>query len=343
MPIGSVEKDLPRGPLTRRDVVGCLGGAAVAWPLAARAQQADRVRRIGVLQGLAASDPEWSRRFGAFKRRLQELGWTEGRSVAFEFRFADGKPERLPTLAAELVQANVDVILTNAAQPIEAARKATSSVPIVMASVGDALGAGYVASLARPGGNVTGLTLVATDQSAKRLQLVKEIVPNLVRVAVFWNANASGHRLQMQEMERATPELGIALQSLPVRGADEIDAGLQAAVQAKAQAIVTMDDPVVQSQRARIVAFAMRHHLPVMGEFRPATEAGALISYGPNQVELWGRAAAYVDKILKGAKPADLPVEQPTKFELVINLKTAKTIGIEIPTSILLRADEMIE
>jgi putative ABC transport system substrate-binding protein len=328
--------------MRRREFITLLGGAA-AWPLAARAQQADRVRRIGVLQGLAESDPEWPRRFGAFKQRLQELGWTEGRSVSFEFRFADGKPERLPALAAELVQAHVDVILTNAAQPIEAARNATSIIPIVMASVGDALGAGYVASLARPGGNVTGLTLVATDQSAKRLQLLKEIVPNLVRVAVFWNGNASGHRLQLQEMERATPELGIALQSLPIRSADEIDAGLQAAVQANAQAIVTMDDPVVQSQRARIVAFAMRQRLPVMSEFRPATEAGALMSYGPNQVELWGRAAAYVDKILKGAKPANLPVEQPIKFELVINLKTAKTIGIEIPTSILLRADEVIE
>jgi putative ABC transport system substrate-binding protein len=329
--------------MRRREFVTLLGGAAIAWPLAARAQQPERMRRIGVLQGLAESDPEWPRRFGAFKQRLQELGWNEGRSVAFEFRFADEKPERLPALAAELVQANIDVILTNAAQPIEAARKATSTVPIVMASVGDALGAGYVASLARPGGNVTGLTLVATDQSAKRLQLVKEIVPNLVRVAVLWNGNASGHRLQLQEMERANPGLGIVLQSLPIRNVDEIDAGLQAAVQANAQAIVTMDDPVVQSQRERIVAFAMRQRLPVMSEFRPATEAGALMSYGPNQIDLWRRAADYVDKILKGAKPADIPVEQPTKFELVINLKTAKALGITIQPGVLAIADEVIE
>jgi putative tryptophan/tyrosine transport system substrate-binding protein len=233
--------------MKRREFITLIGGAAVAWPLAARAQQADRVRRVGVLQGLAEADPEWPRRFGAFKHRLQELGWTEGRNVAFEFRFAGGKPERLPRLAADLVQANVEVILTNAAQPIEAARKATSTIPIVMASVGDALGAGYVASLARPGGNVTGLTLVATDQSAKRLQLLKEIIPNLVRMAVLWNGNASGHRLQLQEMERATPALGIVLQSFPIRNADDIDAGLQAAVHAKAQAIVTMDDPVVRS------------------------------------------------------------------------------------------------
>jgi putative ABC transport system substrate-binding protein len=329
--------------MRRREFTTLLCGAAATWPLVVRAEQSDRLRRVGVLQGLAESDPEWPRRFGAFKQRLQELGWTEGRNVAFEFRFAGGKPERLPGLAADLVQAGVDVILTNAAQPIEAARKATSTVPIVMASVGDALGAGYVASLARPGGNVTGLTLVATDQSAKRLQLVKEIVPNLVRVAVLWNGDASGHRLQLQEMERATPALGIVLQSLPIRNANEIDASLQAAVQAKAQAIVTMDDPVVQSQRGRIVAFAMRQRLPVMSEFRPATEAGALMSYGPNQVELWRRSAAYVDKILKGANPADLPVEQPTKFELVINLKTAKALGITIPPSALAIADDVIE
>jgi ABC-type uncharacterized transport system substrate-binding protein len=332
-------------PMRRREFIASIGGAAtsIAWPRAARAQQGERIRRIGALQGLAESDPEWPRRFGAFKQRLQELGWNEGRNVAFEFRFADGKPERLPALAAELVQANVDVIITNAAQPIEAARQATSTIPIVMASVGDALGAGYVASLARPGGNVTGLTLVATDQSAKRLQLVKEIVPNLVRVAVLWNSNASGHRLQLQEMERATPGLGIMLQSLAIRNADEIDAGLQAAMQANAQAIVTMDDPVVQSQRGRIVTFAMRQRLPVMSEFRPGTEAGALMSYGPNQIDLWRRAAAYVDKILKGAKPADIPVEQPTKFELVINLKSAKALGITIPPSLLSVADEVIE
>jgi putative tryptophan/tyrosine transport system substrate-binding protein len=328
--------------LRRRSFLVLVAGAA-AWPLAARAQQGERMRRIGVLQGLSESDPEWSRRFGAFKQRLQELGWTEGRNVAFEFRFAGGKPERLPALAAELVHSAVDVILTNAAQPVEAARKATSTIPIVMASVGDALGAGYVASLARPGGNVTGLTLVATDQSAKRLQLVKEIVPNLVRVALLWNANASGHRLQLQEMERATPALGIVLQSFPIRTADDVQGSLQAAVQANAQAIVTMDDPVLQSQRARIVAFAMAQRLPVMSEFRPATEAGTLMSYGPNQVDLWRRSAAYVDKILRGASPADLPVEQPTKFELVVNLKTAKALGIAMPPSVLAVADEVIE
>jgi putative ABC transport system substrate-binding protein len=325
----------------RREFIALLGGAA-SLPLAARAQ-GDRGRRVGLLQGLAASDPEWKRRFGAFKQGLQELGWSEGRNVTFEVRFADARPERLPVLASELVEANVDVIVTNAAQPIEAARTATSTIPIVMASVGDALGAGYITSLARPGGNLTGLTLFSTDQSAKRLQLLKDIVPNLTRVAVLWNGNASGHRLQLQEMELAGPGLGIALQSFPIRGADQIDMNLRAAIRANAQAIVTMDDPLIQSQRARIVGFAMQERMPVMGEFKAVPEAGGLASYGPNQIDMWRRAALYVDKIFKGAKPADLPVEQPTKFEFVINLKTAKALGLEIPPTLLALADEVIE
>jgi putative ABC transport system substrate-binding protein len=329
--------------MNRRAFMALLSAAAAAWPLAARAQQRERVRRVGLLQGLAADDPEWQRRFGSFKRSLQDLGWTEGQNVTFEARFADAKPERLPVLAAELVRANVDVIVTNAAQPIEAARKATSTIPIVMASVGDAVAAGYVASLARPGGNVTGLTLVATDQSAKRLQLLKEIVPNLVRVAVVWNGNASGHRLQLREMELVAPGLGLTLQSLPLRSGEDIDAALQAAARANAQALFTMDDPLVLSQRARIVEFAMRQRLPVMGEFRSVPEAGGLASYGPNLLDNWRRAALYVDKIFRGAKPADLPVEQPTKFELVINLKTAAAHGLTLAPGVLAIADEVIE
>jgi ABC-type uncharacterized transport system substrate-binding protein len=317
--------------------------AALAWPLAARAQQSERVRRVGLLQGLAADDPEWQRRFGAFKAGLQDLGWSDGQNITFEGRFADGKPERLGALAAELVAANVDVIVTNAAQPIEAARKATSTIPIVMTSVGDAVAAGYVASLARPGANVTGLTLVATDQSAKRLQLLKEMVPNLVRVALFWNADASGHRLQLQEMELAAPGLGMTLQSLPLRSGEDIDAALQAAKRENAQAFFTMDDPLVQSQRARIVAFALRQRLPVMGEFKSIPDAGGLASYGPNLLDNWRRAALYVDKIFRGAKPADLPVEQPTKFELVINLKTAAALGLTLAPGVLAIADEVIE
>jgi putative ABC transport system substrate-binding protein len=261
--------------MQRRDFIALISGV-IAWPLAVHAQQLDqRMRRIGVLQGLTASDPEWQRRLAAFKQSLQELGWSEGRNVTFEYRYADEKPDRLPTLAAELAQANVDVIVTNAAQPVEAARKATSIIPIVMASVGDAVGAGYVASLARPGGNVTGSTLVSTEQSAKRLQIIKEFSPSLVRVAVLWNGNASGHRRQLKEMELSAPALGIIIQSIPVQNAGDFDAGFRAAEQGNAQGIVTMDDPLIQSQRARIVEFATRQRGPLMAEFRPITDAGA--------------------------------------------------------------------
>ena len=343
--VGATASDFPTvqsRSIGRRGFISLLATAAI-WSCAARAQQAERVRRVGLLQGLPESDPEWQRRFGAFRQSLQDLGWSEGRNITFEARFADGKPERLPALAIELVAANVDVIVTNAAQAIEAARKATSTIPIIMASVGDAVAAGYVASLARPGGNVTGLTLVATDQSAKRLQLLKEIVPNLVRVALVWNGNASGHRLQLREMELMAPGLGMTLQSLPLRSGDDLDAALQAATRANAQALFTMDDPLVLSQRARIVEFAMRQRLPVMGEFRSVPEAGGLASYGPNLLDNWRRAALYVDKIFRGAKPADLPVEQPTKFELVINLKTAAALGLTLAPGVLAIADEVIE
>ena len=316
---------------------------AVAIPKIARSQQSERVRRIGMLQGLAASDPEWLPRFAAFRQRLQELGWIEGQNIVFEFRHADGQLERLPALAAQLVQANVDVIVTNAAEPVAVARKATQTIPIVMASVGDAIGSGFIDSLARPGGNTTGLTLVATVQSAKRLELIREIVPRLTRAAVFWNGNAIGHQLAMKEMEQAAAVLGIELLSLPIRNANDVDTNFIRLASSDVQAIVTLDDPLVQSNRARIAELAIQLHLPVMGEFKAMPSAGALVSYGPDQVDMWRRASAYVDKIFKGAKPADLPVEQPTKFELVINLKTAKALGIDVPPKLLFTADEVIE
>ena len=328
--------------MRRREFIALISGTA-AWPLHAVAQQSERVRRIGMLQGLAASDPEWLPRFAAFRQRLQELGWIEGQNIVFEFRHADGQLERLPVLADQLVQANVDVIVTNAAEPVAVARKATQTIPIVMASVGDAIGSGFIDSLARPGGNTTGLTLVATVQSAKRLELIREFVPRLTRAAVFWNGNAIGHQLAMKEMERAAAVLGIELLSLPIRNANDVDANFIRMASSDVQAIVTLDDPLVQSNRARIAELAIQRHLPAMGEFKAMPSAGALVSYGPDQVDMWRRASAYVDKILKGAKPADLPVEQPTKFELVINLKTAKALGIDVPPKLLFTADEVIE
>jgi len=327
--------------MRRREFIGLVGVAA-AWPLLAFAQP-DRLRRIGVLMPLGESDPETQRRIATLSQTLRQIGWVEGQSITFEKRFADGKPEQLRALAASLVGANVDVIVTQSSESIEALRMATTSIPIVMAAVGDAVGAGYVASLARPGGNITGLTLVATDQSAKRLQLIKELSPTIVRIALLSNANAAGHRLQLKEMEPAAATLGLVLQSLAVQNAGDIDAALRTATKAKAHAIVTMDDPMIQSQRVRIAEFGLRQHLPVMGEFRSMTEAGAVMSYGPNTVDLWRQAANFVDKILKGAKPADLPVEQPTKFELVINLKTAKELGLTVPPTLMTRADEVIE
>jgi ABC-type uncharacterized transport system substrate-binding protein len=329
--------------MRRRELITFLGGVAVAWPLSVWAQQPDRVRRIGVLMGLAPSDPEYQRRIGELKQGLANLGWVEGRNIFFEFRYPEGKPDSLATLAAELVGANVDVIVTSGTEPTQAARNATNTIPIVMAQIGDAVGAGLVVSLARPGGNVTGLTLVATEQSTKRLELIKEVLPDVVRAAVIWNGSNASHRLQLMEMEPAAPMLGLQLQSLPARSAGEIETSIAAAAHGRAELIITMDDLLILFNRPRIVELAMRQKIPVVGEFRALADAGALLSYAPYTPAMWRRAANYIDKIFKGAKPADLPVEQPIKFELVVNLKTAKALGLKIPGSFLLRADEVIE
>jgi putative ABC transport system substrate-binding protein len=301
------------------------------------------MRKIGILGPLRESDAETGRRLAALSQGLRELGWAEGHNITFEKRFSDGNPQRLPALATELVKAGVDVIVTNGSEPVEALRSATSTIPIVMASVGDAVGAGYVSSLAHPGGNITGMTLVATDQGAKRLQLIKELSPAIARVAGLSNADSAGHRLQLKEMESAAAKLGVTLQSLAVHDASDIEAAFRTAVEANTQAIVTMDDPLIQSQRQQVVEFGLRQRVPVMGEFRPTTDAGAVMSYGPNQIDMWRRAAVFVDKILKGANPADLPIERPTKFQLVINLKSAKAIGLPVPATLLVAADEIIE
>jgi putative ABC transport system substrate-binding protein len=328
--------------MRRREFLSCLGVVA-GWPVTARGQQPVAMRRIGVLQGLAAGDPEWQPRLAAFRQRLQELGWIEGRDFAFEFRYADGQFERLKSLAADLVRTNVDIIVTNAAEPVAAARAATLSIPIVMASVGDAIGSGFIKSLAQPGGNTTGLTLVATVQSAKRLELLKEFVPHLVRVAVIWNGNAIGHQLAVKEIEQAATMLKLELQSLPIRNSADVDLVFRSLVQANTQAVISLDDPLVQSNRTRIAELALQNRLPIIGEFKAMPGAGGLVSYGPDQVDMWRRAAVYVDKVLKGANPGDLPVEQPVKFELVINLKTAKALGVAVPPKLLFTADEVIE
>jgi putative ABC transport system substrate-binding protein len=330
--------------MKRREFITLLGGAAAAWPIAARGQQGERMRRIGVLQGLAPTDPEYLRRVGAFRTSLQKLGWREGRNIVLQIYHPEGRPESLPAFATELVRDDVDVIVTAGGEAVQAAQRATRTIPIVMATVGDAVGAGIVASLARPGGNVTGMTLVATEMGTKRLEILKEIVPNLARVAAIWNGANSGHRLQMAATESAAQILGIQVLSLPLRTSDDIEKSVMAAVQAQSDALMTMDDQIlVQFNRTRIIDLAMRQRLPTMGEFRPLAEAGALLSYSPSPAAMWAHAGTYVDKILKGAKAAELPVEQPTKFELIIDLKTAKALGLVIPESFLLRADEVIE
>jgi putative tryptophan/tyrosine transport system substrate-binding protein len=326
--------------MRRREFLILLGGTST-WPLVARAQRL-RVRRIGVLWGSSAIDPELRHRVEAFKLALRDLGWAES-EITFEVRSAEGKLDRLPELAAELVNAKVDVIVTNGTEPALAARQATGKIPIVMAVIGDAVGVGLASSLARPGGNVTGLTLVATDQGTKRLELIKDALPNLVRAAVFSNPHNASILLQLKNMQIAASTLGLQLQPLPIGDSSELEAAFDAALRADAQAIITLEEPLILFLRQRIIELAMRHKVPVMGEFSPMTAAGALMSYSANLIDMWRSAARYVDKILKGANPADLPIEQPTKFELVINVKTAKALGIKLPLSLLATADEVIE
>ena len=330
------------GGIMKRRKFLALVGLAPTLLSPAFSQSAKRFR-IGILVGTSESDPEARNRITGFVLALRDLGWIDGLNIEVIKRFARGRPETLPSLALELVDSHVDVIVTEAAQPTDAARKATSKIPIVMSYIGDALASGYVASLSRPGGNVTGQTLVATDQAAKRLELISRFLPGVKRIAVFSNANASGHKMQRKEMSAAAPALNIELDLYSMTAAGEIETSLQSAIQNHAQAIITMEDPMVESARKRIVSTAMANGIPVMGEFRPMTETGGLMNYGPNQIRMWERSAVFVDKILKGADPANLPIEQPVKFELVVNLKTAKTLNLEVPHALLVGADEIIE
>jgi len=274
---------------------------------------------------------------------LRELGWIEGKNVTFEHRFAENRLERLPELAAELVRLNVDVIVAVGTLGPLAAKRATTTIPIVMLSAGDPLGTGLVDSLARPGGNVTGMSLMVPDLGGKRLELLKELLPRLSRVAVFWNAANPYPAIVFKETQAAGRTLGIEVHSLEVRGPDDLDGAFAAARQQHPDALISVEDPLIFTYRKRIADFAVAEQLPSLHGFSEEVKAGALIFYGANQPDLIRRAAGYVDKILKGAKPADLPVQQPTTFELVINLKTARALGLEVPPTLLARADEVIE
>jgi len=308
-------------------------------PLAAHAQQPKNVPRIGLL--ITTSRAAESTNIEAFHRGLQALGYVEGQNIIMEYRYADGKLDQLPQFAAELVRLNVAVIVTTGSQPTRAAQQATQTIPIVMTVVGDPIETGFVASLAQPGGNITGLIQMSGQLNGKRLELLKEAVPELARVAVFDDGTLKAE--QLHETQLASQALGITLQFLEVRDPNpDLDGAFSTATRQRADALLILPGPVLNLHRKRVVDLAAQSRLPAMYFTRAFVEDGGLMSYGPSQPDNWRRAATYVDKILKGTKPADLPVEQPTKFELVINLKTAQALGLTIPPSILFQADEVI-
>ena len=323
--------------VTRREFVAALGSAA-AWPLVARAQQAGIGHRVGYLN--PGSEHPLDK---AFFAALGELGWVEGKNVVFERRYAENRLDRLPVLAADLVSLKVDVIAAAGTLGPLAAKQATSTIPIVMAAAGDPLGSGLVASLARPGGNVTGMSLMLPDLGGKQLELLKEVLPRLARVAVLWNAANPYPAVVFKETQAASRTLGIEIQSLEVRAPDDLNGAFEAARLQRPDALIAVGDPLTINNGKRVADFTITQRLPSLYGVREFPAAGGLMSYGPSLVDVVRRAAGYVDEILKGVKPADLPVQQPSKFDLVINLKTAKALGVTIPDSILARANEVIE
>ena len=324
--------------MRRREFITLLG-AAVAWPLATRAQQPGKVPRIGYL-----SPTRIPPRDDAFRQRLQELGYVEGQTIVIEYRFADGKFDRLPGLAEELVRLEVDVIVSVVTQASLAARHATKTIPIVVVAVSDPLGSGLVASLARPDANVTGTSAMSSEVVGKSLELLKQVAPTASRVAVIWNPDNAIFQSQMlRETQLAAGRLGIELRTFAARGPDELEAAFAGLTNVQAGALMMMMDPVYTPHAGRITDLANKRRLPAMYGLREYAAAGGLMAYGPNFADLYRRAADYVDKLLKGAKPADLPIKQPTKFDFVINLRTAKALGLTISPQLLARADEVIE
>jgi putative ABC transport system substrate-binding protein len=324
--------------MRRRDVIALAGGAA-AWPLSAWAQQA-KLPTIGFLGASTAALA--SERVTAFEHRLRELDWIVGRNLVIEYRWAEGQFKRSPDIIAEFVRLKVDVIVTHATANIIAAKKATTDIPIVFAVAADPVGTGLVASLARPAGNVTGLSIQATDLAGKRLGLLREILPGLTRLAILVNAGNPASVLERHEVEAAVRKLGLSAEPAEIQRADDIAIAFEE-MKHRAEAVYVCADPLVNTNRTRISTLALNAHLPMMLDNREFVAAGGLISYGPNIPDLFRRAADYVDKILKGEKPANLPVEQPTKFDMIINLTTARALGLAVPPLLLARADEVIE
>jgi putative tryptophan/tyrosine transport system substrate-binding protein len=326
--------------MRRRDFIRVIAGLGVAWPLAIRAQTpAGKIYRLGILQPAKPPEPL----VDALIERLKELGYREGRNIVYEYRWAEGKLDRFPELAKQLVDLKVDVITVFTTPGAIAAKNATKTIPIVFGGVGDPVGAGVVPSLSHPGGNITGISILATELSAKRLEILKEIVPNAAPVAMFWNDTNPGMVLRAREAENAADKLKLNLQSIGVHDLISFDVAFGKINDNQFNALLTLVDPFTREHRQRIVDFAARRRLPAIYESREFVDAGGLVSYGPSLPAVQRRVADYLNMIFKGSKPSDLPVEQPTKFELVINLKTARELGLTIPPTVLERADELID
>jgi putative ABC transport system substrate-binding protein len=325
--------------MRRREFITLVGGAAAAWPLSARAQQ-PKMPTIGFLGANSASaQTQWT---AAFVQRLRELGWIEGRTVSIEYRWAEGRSDRYTEIAAEFVRLKVNVIATAGNEAAIAAKQVTSVIPIIFAVAGDPVGTGLVASLARPGGNVTGLSLQFTDLAGKRLELFREVVPGLRRLAIMANISSHAAVLEMHEVQTTARTLGLEILTVEIRRAEDIAPPFEM-LKSRADALYVCGDPLLNTNRIPLNTLAAAARLPTMEPFREHVEAGSLISYGANFPDLFRRAGDYVDKILRGAKAGDIPVEQPTKFDLVINLTTAKALGLTVPPTLLARADEVIE
>jgi putative ABC transport system substrate-binding protein len=325
--------------MRRREFITFIGGAAVVWPLVVRAQQGTKLPTIGYL-GSARLATE-SERIAAFVQRLHDLGWIEGRTTVIDYRWAEGRTERYAEIAAEFVRLKVDVIVT-VGGAVAAAKQATATIPIVFAYAGDPVGSGMVASLAKPGGNVTGLSVQSTDLAGKRLEILREIFPDVRRLAIIGNVEYAATVLEMGEAQVAARTLGLEVVKSEIRRAEDIAPAFEA-LKGAAEALYVCPDATMNANHARVNTLALGARLPTMHGVREYVEAGGLMSYGPSLPDLYRRAAEYVDKILRGAKPADLPVEQPTKFDLIINLVTARALGIDVPATLLARADEVIE
>jgi ABC-type uncharacterized transport system substrate-binding protein len=325
--------------MRRRDFVKAIAGSATAWPLAARAQQPGKLPIIGYLgTATTSTQGQW---VAALVQRLRELGWIEGRTVAIEYRWAEGRPERFAEIAAEFVRLKVDVIVT-VGGAVLAAKQATSVIPIVFAAASDPVGSGLAASLERPGGNITGLSIQAPDLAGKRLQLLHEVVQDLRRLAILVNVDYSAAVQEMGEAQVAAGKLGLEVTTLEIRRAEDIAPAFET-LRSRAEALYVTADPLLNTYRIRIITLANIGRLPMISAFREFVESGGLMSYGPNNQDLFRRAGDYVDKILRGAKPGDIPVEQPTKFDLAINLTMAKALGLTIPQTLFAIADEVIE